>query len=179
MMGGGRLGGAGWITVSRCSAVRVIGYHSALPITTHQPSRPSVGPRRGPAGRLRRHPRRALRRDPSASRSPTSASQPGADAGQDGEGWPRRPAVLGRRIALGSTTLDNLRYVHRQHENPATTIFVRSGDALLMSTRSGSQARRNGYNQPFGSLRVYVYMGACRWGLVGRFGIPGYHVTFG
>ena len=57
---------------------------------------------------------RVLRRDldqllAEAEASATSASQPGADAGQDGEGWPDAQAFWGRLVGLRSTTLYNAR----------------------------------------------------------------------
>jgi hypothetical protein len=46
-----------------------------------------------------------------AEASATSTSQRGAYAGQERRGVAQRPGVLGRPVALFSTTLDNLYYV--------------------------------------------------------------------
>jgi hypothetical protein len=78
----------------------------------------------------------------------------------------RRSGVLGRPVGLRSTTLDNSYYVYQQRKNPASEGFcgfVRSGDALLMSTvpRSGSRARQPGATN-LSARFAFTYT----WGLV-------------
>jgi excisionase family DNA binding protein len=133
---------------------------AALRSIVGRPSRAGPAPRPRPADRRRRG-------------GVTRGRADHARRGRREGGVARRPAVLGRRIALRCTTLDNPVYDHRPGKNPASNQFSDPATHSLCLPFRGQEAVRGSQVQPTFRLASrlrnrwgLLWMGAC-----GRFGI--------